>query len=106
MAEQFRTRLRAQNQDGITEVKVLITHPMETGARKDMETGRLIPAHFIQKLQCEHNGKVVISAVWSVGVSQNPYCSFKFKGGTAGDTVILTWEDNQGNVDTATVLIE
>jgi len=32
---------------GEIEIKALITHPIETGLRKDKETGEVIPAHFI-----------------------------------------------------------
>lgn len=92
-------RLKATIKAGITEVKSLIKHPMETGARKDLETGRLIPAHFIEEVNCEHNGQIVVSAIWSGGVSKNPYYAFKFKGGKVGDTVKLTWKDNQGKTD-------
>ena len=41
-------KVRAKVKDGITVVKALITHPMETGLRKDKKTGKKIPAHFIQ----------------------------------------------------------
>jgi sulfur-oxidizing protein SoxZ len=38
----------------------------------------------------------VLTAYWSGGVSKNPYLSFKFKDGKAGDTITLSWVDNQG----------
>jgi sulfur-oxidizing protein SoxZ len=41
----------------------------------------------------------VMTAQWSGGVSKNPYLSFKFKGGAAGDTVTLSWRDNTGESD-------
>lgn len=87
------------NKDGITQVKSFIKHPMETGTRKDLETGDLIPAHFIEEVKCEHNGRIVVSAIWSGRVSTNPYYAFKFKEGKVGDTVKLTWTDNQGQTD-------
>ncbi len=93
MADEFKIRLRATLKDSITTVKTKITHPMETGARKKLETGRLIPAHFIKEVKFEHNSKVVMSADWSVGISKDPYCAFKFKGGVEGDMVTLTWTD-------------
>ena len=47
--------------DGVTTVKVLISHPMDTGLEKDKKTGNLIPAHFIQEVVCEHNGTKVMT---------------------------------------------
>jgi len=99
------TRLKATMAEGITEVKALMKHPMESGLRKEKETGKLVPAHFIEEVTCEYNGKVVLSAIWSGGISANPYLSFKFKGGKAGEKVKLAWKDNKGESDTAEVEI-
>lgn len=99
-------RLKAKLKNGITEVKTKIKHPMETGTRKDLESGRLIPAHFIEEVTCEHAGKVVMSAIWGSGVSANPYCAFKFKGGAEGERVKLTWKDNQGETGSKAVAIK
>ncbi|MGB5306065.1 MAG: thiosulfate oxidation carrier complex protein SoxZ, partial [Gammaproteobacteria bacterium] len=82
-----------------TTIKALISHPMETGARKDKKTGETIPAHFIQEVVCEHKGAKVITANWGPAISKNPYLSFRFKGAAAGDTVKLSWVDNKGNTD-------
>ena len=92
-------RLKAEVKEGITKVKTLIKHPMETGARKELETGKLIPAHFIEEVTCIYNGQIVMSALWSGGISQNPYCAFTFKGGEKGGQVTLIWKDNQGNMN-------
>ena len=98
-------KIRAKEKAGVVTVKSLMTHPMETGARKDKKTGKLIPAHFIQEVSCKANGKTVMSADWSGGVSKNPYLSFKFKGAAKGDSIALTWVDNQGKSDTKTAKI-
>ena len=50
-------RIRANNKDGVTEVRVLMSHPMETGLRKDA-SGAVIPAKFITDLEATHNGKI------------------------------------------------
>ena len=92
-------KLKAKEKDGVVTVKALITHPMETGARKDKKTGEVIPAHFIQEVACEHGGKTVMTAQWSGGVSKNPYVTFEFKGGAKGDAVKLAWSDNKGESD-------
>lgn len=87
-------RIRASHVDGQTEVKVLISHPMEGGLRKDTE-GKVIPAHFITDFTAVHNGKTVLKCLLSQSVSQNPYLAFKFKGGAKGEKVLLTWKDSK-----------
>lgn len=94
-------KLRAKNKDGVTTIKALISHPMETGTRKDKKTGKKIPAHFIQEVVCEHKGNKVMVANWGAAISKNPYLSFKFSGAVAGDTVKLSWVDNKGENDSA-----
>lgn len=92
-------KVRAKLSDGTTTVKALIKHPMETGQRKDKKSGKMIPAHFIQEVKCEHGGNAVMTAMWGAAVSKNPYLSFKFKGANAGDTVKISWVDNKGESD-------
>lgn len=104
MAKSIRMRARAKG-DNIS-VKALITHPMETGRRRDKETDKVIPAHFIQRVVSEYKGEVVFEAYWGTGVSKNPFVSFEFKGGKAGDTVKLTWFDNTDQSSTAATTIK
>ena len=92
-------KIRAKAKDGVTTVKTLISHPMETGLRKDSKTGELIPAHYVTEVTAEHNGKQVMNANWAGGISKNPYLSFKFSGASAGDTIKITWVDNMGKGD-------
>jgi sulfur-oxidizing protein SoxZ len=99
-------KVRAQLRGGTTTVKALISHPMETGLRKDKKTGKKVPAHFIQTLTVEHNGKSVLDALWGPAVSANPYLSFKFKGANKGDSVKLSWVDNKGGTDSHTVKVK
>ena len=99
-------RIRAKAKGDTTTVKALITHPMETGLRKDKKTGKNIPAHFIQEVKCEHNGKLVVNAQWGGAVSKNPYISYAFTGGNKGDTVKLSWVDNTGKSDSASAKIK
>lgn len=95
-------KIKAKAADGDTSVKALMTHPMETGLRKDKKTGELVPAHFITEVTCKWKDQVVLTALWSGGVSQNPYLAFKFKGGEKGDPVELTWLDNKGETESDT----
>lgn len=91
-------KIRAKAEGAVTTVKALISHPMETGQRKN-KAGALIPAHFIQEVVCEHNGNTVMTTLWGAAISKNPYLSFKFKGAKAGDTLKLSWVDNKGESD-------
>lgn len=92
-------KVRAKVSGDVTTVKALISHPMETGLRKDKKTKKVIPAHFIQEVTCEHGGNTVMTALWGPSVSKNPYLSFRFKGGKAGDTLKVSWVDNKGESD-------
>lgn len=99
-------KIRASEKGGETTVKALISHPMETGARKNSKTGKLIPAHFIEEVVCKHNGTTVLTAEWSGGVSKNPYISFKFTGAAKGDEITLSWTDNKGESDSKSAKIK
>lgn len=98
-------KIRAQLAGDVCVVKTLIQHDMETGLRKDAKTGQVIPAHFIQEIVCEHNGKPVLSAEWGTSVSKNPYLSFEFRGAKAGDKVAIRWVDNHEASDRTEVTI-
>ncbi len=89
-------RIRAAVAGDETTVRVLMSHIMETGTRKDA-AGATIPAHHIKDVQATHNGKVVLQAQFSGAVAQNPFLSFKFKGGAKGDKVVVKWTDNKGD---------
>ncbi|MGE0080958.1 MAG: thiosulfate oxidation carrier complex protein SoxZ [Thiohalomonadaceae bacterium] len=98
-------KIKANLSGDTCNVKALIKHVMETGQRKDAKTGKVIPAHFIQELSCTHNGKPVLNANWGTAVSANPYLSFDFSGAKAGDKLVLSWTDNQGDSDSQEVTI-
>jgi sulfur-oxidizing protein SoxZ len=101
MAKGIKARVKVE--DGVATVKALISHPMETGGRKDKSTGKTIPAHFIQEVKVSHNGKDAVTGYWSGGVSKNPYLSVKVGGASAGDTFAIAWVDNKGEKDTKEV---
>jgi sulfur-oxidizing protein SoxZ len=98
-------KIRAKSSNDVTTVKALMSHEMETGLRKDKKTGEPIPAHFIQEVTAKWNDTPVMTALWSGGVSKNPYLSFKFNGGAAGDKIEITWVDNKGETETGTAEI-
>ncbi|HET7365211.1 MAG TPA: thiosulfate oxidation carrier complex protein SoxZ [Burkholderiales bacterium] len=91
-------KMRASLGQGFTEVRVLMTHPMETGQRKDAD-GKLLPLHFIQNVTLKVNGRAVLEAQTSQAVSRNPVFSFRLKGGAKGDKIEVSWLDNQGETN-------
>jgi sulfur-oxidizing protein SoxZ len=99
-------KIRAKAKGGVTTVKTLMSHPMETGLRKNSKTGEKIPAHHITEVTAEHNGNVVMTANWGIAISKNPYLSFKFKGAASGDMIKITWVDNMGKGDSAEAAIK
>lgn len=92
-------KIRATTKDGVTEVKVLMNHVMETGLRKD-SSGELVPAMFITEVTAKLNDKVVMQAQWGQAVARNPYLAFKVKGGKSGDKVSISWKDSSGDART------
>ena len=97
-------RIRAQVKDGLTDVRVLMSHPMETGLRKDT-AGKIIPALYINDVKATSGGKTVLTAKWGQAISQNPYLQFRFKGAKAGDKMVVSWTDNSGDTRTDEVAI-
>lgn len=89
-------KIRAQMKGDTCEIRVLMSHAMETGQRKDND-GKTIPAHFIQHITVAVNGKTVVAGQTAAAVSRNPVFGFKAKGPKAGDKVTVTWSDNKGD---------
>ena len=98
-------KIRAKMEGDAADVKVLMSHPMETGQRKN-EKGELVPVHFIQSVIATHNGKTVLDAQWSQAIARNPFLGFRVKGAKAGDKITVTWTDttgDKGSIDTVVV---
>lgn len=89
-------KIRAAAKDGVTEVKILMQHEMETGLRKEAD-GTLVPAWFITEVKAQHLGRTVLEAQFGQSISKNPYLLFRFKGGAAGEKITVRWVDNKGD---------
>jgi sulfur-oxidizing protein SoxZ len=89
-------KIRASLAGDSTEVRVLMSHEMETGQRKDAQ-GRLVPAWFIQSVTVTHAGRTVLAAQFGPAVAKNPFLAFRFKGGAKGDKVAISWVDSRGD---------
>ena len=97
-------RIRAQAAGDKATVRVLMSHEMETGQRKD-SNGKVIPAWYIQEVSASLNGKPVLSAQWGPSIANNPFLQFNVRGAKAGDKITVSWVDNRGDKrsDEATV---
>lgn len=93
MSEQ--TRIRASEDNGVVNVKILMKHEMESGQRKD-PSGKLISAWFIKSVNIKAQGKDILNAEFGSGVSKDPYINFKYKG-SKGDKLIVAWIDSKGD---------
>jgi sulfur-oxidizing protein SoxZ len=89
-------KIRAQAQGDITDIRILMQHPMETGQRKD-EKGEPVAANFIQTFSVLHNGKPLIDGQLNTSISKNPLFAFKARNIKAGDKLTVTWNDNLGD---------
>jgi sulfur-oxidizing protein SoxZ len=92
-------RIRAQVAGNNATVRVLMSHEMETGQRKDA-AGKTIPAWHITDVSAALNGKKVMSAEWGPAVSKNPFLQFTVKGAKVGDKIAVTWKDNRDDTRT------
>ena len=77
-------------------IKTLISHPMESGQRKDKE-GNTIPRSIINRFTCEFNGQSVIDVTMEPAISTNPYIEFAAIVPEAGEFK-FTWYDDDGSV--------
>jgi sulfur-oxidizing protein SoxZ len=96
-------RIRAKVEGDKTNVRVLMSHEMESGQRKD-SSGNLVPAMHITEVSASLNGKVVMTADWGPSVSKNPFLQFTLKGAKAGDKIAVSWKDSKGDSRTDEVI--
>jgi len=88
-------RIRAQVQGSGAVVRVLMSHDMETGLRKDA-AGRPVPAWHIRDLSVTLNGAALLRARWGPSLSRNPYLQFGLKDAAGGDVIGVDWTDTRG----------
>ncbi len=96
---------RVVKKGDVIPVKALIIHPMETGLRKDKNTGERIPAHYINEVTVFYGDTLVTRFDWSFAVSANPLITFHLKVDKAAPLRII-WKDNRGGVYEKTVQIK
>jgi sulfur-oxidizing protein SoxZ len=82
------------------DVKLLISHPMESGQRRD-DNGRPIPRDIINSFVCSYNGEDVFRGDLFPAIAANPFLSFSVVAETSG-TLTMTFTDDHGVVQTET----
>lgn len=87
---------RSASAGEVITIKTLISHPMESGQRKD-DDGNIIPRRIINRFTCEFNGETVVDVALEPGVSTNPYFEFEAKVPESGE-FNFTWYDDNGDV--------
>lgn len=103
MASKIKVKVKLKGD--VADVKTLMMHPMETGARKDPDSGATIPAHHITELTFRNNDTEVMTVHCSTAVSRDPYFSFSYGGAKAGDTLSVSWVDNKGETDSVETVL-
>lgn len=99
MADNVTPRVRVPSSVSAGEqitIKTLISHPMESGQRKDKE-GNTIPRSIINRFVTTFNGETVIDVTMEPAISTNPYFEFVATVPEAG-SFVFTWYDDDGSV--------
>ena len=107
MADNVKPRVRAPRSSAAGEVhtiKTLISHPMESGQRKDSD-GNTIPRSIIHRFTAEFNGESIIDVEMEPAIATNPYFEFEATVPEAGEFT-FTWYDDDGSVYTETAAVE
>ena len=107
MADDIKPRLRvptSAKKGEVVEIKTLITHPMETGQRKDSD-GKIVPRLIVNSLVVTYNDKPVLNARLEPAVAANPYMAFFLKVEESG-TLKFTWTDDDNQSWTASSKID
>lgn len=94
-------KIRSQRMENYTEIRLLITHPMENGRNRDPVSGELIPAHFIEELAIKLNDAIVINVQMAGSIAKNPFFTFRLKNVRNSDKISAIWTDNRQQTDSA-----
>lgn len=87
----------------VFDVRVLISHPMESGQRRDT-LGLAIPRDIIRALSCTMAGEAVFEATLFPAIAANPYFAFPVLARRSGD-LVLRFTDDHGVEQAETVPI-
>ena len=76
----------------IVEIMTLISHPMDTGLRKDKH-GIIIPRKIVNKFVCKYNDMEVFVADLHEAISANPLIQFSLVANESGKLKFIWFED-------------
>ncbi|MFY7962909.1 MAG: thiosulfate oxidation carrier complex protein SoxZ [Elsteraceae bacterium] len=90
----------------IVEIKILISHPMESGQARDA-FGKNIPRDIIHSFSCHWGEELVFRAELFPAIAANPYFAFYAKAEASGK-LRFNWKDDQGqsHSESAEILVE
>jgi len=103
----FQPRLRVPataRQGEVVEVRTLISHPMETGFRRD-DTGARVARDILTHLVCRYAGREVFRAALYPAIAANPYLGFHVRVDVSA-TLTVSWEVDGVVVASASAAIE
>jgi sulfur-oxidizing protein SoxZ len=86
------------------DVKLLISHPMESGQRRDA-MGQAIPRDIIHSLVCTYEGEDVLRADFFPAIAGNPFLVFSVAVEASG-TLEITFTDDRGTVQTEHIPVQ
>lgn len=99
MAQNVKPRIRVPKmaaQNEVITIKTLISHPMESGQRRDQD-GAVIPRSIINRFTVTFNGESVLDMAMEPAISANPYVAFTARIPAAGQ-MVFTWYDDDGAI--------
>ena len=98
-------RISATLSEGVTQLRALLDHPMESGHRSD-KRGNSINANFLRELVVKRGDDVLLQSDIGANLSKNPYFSIEFEGAQIGDEIEIVWTDMHGEELNRTVTVE
>jgi sulfur-oxidizing protein SoxZ len=78
----------------IVEIKTLLSHPMETGHRRNQD-GVRVPRDIVRLFVCTYNGVEVFRAELHPAIAANPFLAFSTVATESG-TLELHWTGDNG----------
>jgi sulfur-oxidizing protein SoxZ len=85
---------RTPGKGDVVVVKVMVTHPMESGIRKNAH-GERIPRNIVTHFECSMAGEPLMSWQLEASIAQNPYLEFRFVAQESGD-LKMRWVGENG----------
>ncbi len=79
-----------QKSDMPLDVKLLVSHPNNSGLQMDQLTHYYIPADFMQTLKVTYNGQLVFKLESDIAISEDPTFNFKFRPPNGAGAGVLT----------------